>query len=185
MSSLTWADLKCQLGSDMELFVAGKDRSSDIGVELTRRSIRHQGALSPWSPADSALTLKESTSPDDYLDRTVRLMRLRGAVSTEAFPIPGRSGAAGTLLRKIKTILWKLLRYQHDRMAFQQNAINELIIGSIEFQQSVSKQTVGDLERRVAQLETELASLRNTPPKPPAHPSPLPSPSGGEGEDPS
>jgi len=148
----------------MELIVAGKDRSVDIGAELTRRAARHQGALSPWSPRDSALALKESSDPIDYLDRTIRLMRLRGAVSTESFPIPSRPEAMGTMLRKVKAVLWKLLRYQHDRMAFQQNVINELIIGSIEFQQAVTKQAIGDLERRVAQLEAELAALRGARP---------------------
>lgn len=145
----------------MELYVAGQDRSSDIGAELTRQAARHQGALSPWSPRDSALTLKESVTPIDYIDRTIRLMRLRCAVSTETFPVPGKPGPMGSILRKVKAVLWKLLRYQHDRMAFQQNAINELIIGSIEFQHTASKQAVASLEQRVAQLEAQLALLRS------------------------
>lgn len=144
----------------MYLNIAGKDRSADVGATLTRQSQRHQGKLSPWSPGDSALSLRESQSAADYLERFCRLMRLRYALSTEAFPIPARPGVAGNLLRKLKGFLWKLLRYQHDRMAFQQNSINELVISSIDFQQAASKRRIDSLEQRIRALETELACLR-------------------------
>lgn len=144
----------------MILTIAGKDRSADIGTSLSRQAARHQGALSPWSSRDSALSLKESRDAADYLDRFCRLMRLRYALSTEAFPIPARPGAAGNLLRKFKSFLWKLLRYQHDRMAFQQNSINELVISSIDFQQATAQRKLDTLEQRIRSLEAELASLR-------------------------
>lgn len=144
----------------MYLNIAGKDRSADLGATLARQSQRHQGALSPWSPRDSALSLKESQNATDYLERLCRLMRLRYALGTETFPIPARPGVAGNLLRKLKGFLWKLLRYQHDRMAFQQNSINELVISSLDFQQAASKRRIDSLEQRIRALETELASLR-------------------------
>lgn len=144
----------------MHLTIAGKDRSSDIGEDLTRRAARHQGALSRWSPADSALSLKASRDPGDYLDRYCKLLRQRFALSTEPFPVPGKPGTAGTLLRKIKSFLWKLLRYQHDRMAYQQNAINELVISSVDFQQAASRDALASLERRIRSLEAEIATLR-------------------------
>lgn len=144
----------------MYLNIAGKDRSADVGANLARQAARHQGALSPWSPRDSALSLKESRNAADYLERFCRLMRLRYSLSTDAFPIPARPGTAGTLLRKLKGMLWKLLRYQHDRMAFQQNSINELVISSIDFQQAASRRKIDGLEQRILSLETELAKLR-------------------------
>lgn len=144
----------------MHLTIAGKDRSADIGADLSRQAARHQGALSPWSPRDSALSLKDSRNAADYLERFCKLMRMRYALSTEAFPIPARPGTAGNLLRKLKGVLWKLLRYQHDRMAFQQNSINELVISSIDFQQASAQRKLEDLEQRMRTLETELAELR-------------------------
>jgi len=144
----------------MFIRIAGQDRSADIGVELASRAARHQGALSRWSPDDSALSLMTARDPGDYLDRFCRLLRLRYTVSTEAFPIPGKSGTVGTLMRKFKSILWKLLRYQHDRMAFQQNAINELVISSVDFQRAASQQSMAALEQRIQSLEAELASAR-------------------------
>lgn len=144
----------------MNLSIAGKDRSADIGASLTRQAARHQGALSPWSPQDSALSLKDSRNAADYLERFCKLMRLRYALTTETFPIPARPGAAGNLLRKLKGFLWKLLRYQHDRMAFQQNSINELVISSIDFQQAAAQRKLDSLEQRIRTLEAELAALR-------------------------
>ena len=145
----------------MYLGIAGQDRSSAIGADLTHRAARHQGALSPWAPEDSALSLRDSLNPDDYLARYVKLLQLRHALSTEPFPIPGKSGAAGTLLRRVKGFLWKLLRYQHDRMAFQQNAINELAISALDFQRTTSQQAIASLEQRIKILEAKLASHRN------------------------
>jgi len=79
-------------------------------------------------------------------------------VSTESFPIPGKPGSTGTILRTIKGILWKLLRYQHDRMAFQQNAINELVISSFDFQRTASRRAIADLEHRIRALEADAAN---------------------------
>ena len=144
----------------MQLFIDGKDRSSDIGATLARQAARHQGALSPWSSRDSALSLKESQNATDYLDRFRRLLRLRHALSTETFPIPARTGIAGALLRTFKGVLWKLLRYQHDRMAFQQNSINELVMSYVDFQQAASRRQMAVLEERLRVLEAELAGRR-------------------------
>ena len=57
-------------------------------------------------------------------------------------------------------MLWKLFRYQHDRMAFQQNSINELVISSIDFQQTSTRRHVDELEQRIQALEAEVAGRR-------------------------
>ena len=140
----------------MRLFVAGKDETAEIGGELTRRAARHQGPLSPWSAADSALSLKDSRDMAEYLERYGKLMRLRYALSTDPFPIPGKPGLMGTLMKKVKSLLWKLLRYQHDRMAHQQSALNELIISAQEFQHTAFSQRIEALEQRIQELEKRL-----------------------------
>jgi uncharacterized protein YceH (UPF0502 family) len=144
----------------MYLGIAGQDRTPDLGAELTRRAARHSGALSRWSAADSALSLRDARDPGDYLDRYGKLLRQRYAVSTEPFAIPGKPGATGRLLRRIKGALWRLLRYQHDRMAFQQNALNELVISALDFQRASSQQAITALEQRIRSLEAEVAALK-------------------------
>jgi len=137
----------------MRIVVAGQDKTLEIGGELTRRATRHQGALSPWSTEDSALSLKASNDMADYLERYGKLMRLRFALCTNPFPIPGKPGIAGCLTKKLKTFLWKLFRYQHDRMAHQQNAINELVISAQDFQNSAMRERLVALEQRIQELE--------------------------------
>lgn len=139
----------------MRIVVAGIDKSSEIGGELTRRAARHQGALSPWSATDSALSLKASRDIADYLEHYSKLMRLRYALSTESFTIPGKPGTVGSLMKKLKAFLWKMLRYQHDRMAHQQNAINELVISAQDFQNSAFEQRIKALEQRISELEKD------------------------------
>lgn len=92
---------------------------------------------------------------EDYLERYGKLMRFRYALCTDPFPIPGKPGFAGTLIKKLKTFLWKLLRYQHDRMSHQQNAINELVISAQDFQNSAIQQRLNTLEQRIQELERE------------------------------
>lgn len=144
----------------MQLELAGQDRTADVGADLTRRATRHQGPLSRWAATDSALCLKTSRSTGEFMAHYCRLLRLRYALSTEPFPIPGKPGATGRFLRRLKGILWKVLRYQHDRMAFQQTAVNELVISAIEFQREAAHHTVTALEQRIRALEAELAARK-------------------------
>ena len=66
---------------------------------------------------------------------------------------------------RFRLIWWTLGLLQHDRMAFQQNTVNELVISALTFQQAASQQSISSLERRIQALESEVASLRgNTPP---------------------
>lgn len=144
----------------MYLGIAGQDRSADTGADLARRAARHRGPLSRWSEADSALSLREARDTQDFLERYCRLVRLHTAASVADFPIPGRPGAAGTLLRQLKAFLWKLLRYQHERMAGQQNAINGLVAHAVDLQRAASREALAALEQRVQVLEAKLARSR-------------------------
>lgn len=66
-----------------------------------------------------------------------------------------RSGWQGKILVKIKTVLWKLLKFYTFRMWHQQNQINGLMVTAIEssFQQYEKK--IAALEARLAALETK------------------------------
>ncbi|MGA0333350.1 MAG: hypothetical protein ACO3N7_00020 [Kiritimatiellia bacterium] len=64
-----------------------------------------------------------------------------------------RSGWKGSFLVKMKTIIWKLLKFYTFRMWHQQNQINGLMVTAIEssFQQYEKK--ISELESRLARLE--------------------------------
>jgi hypothetical protein len=136
----------------MPLLVAGKGRSADLGEDIRRAAARLRLAQ-PYSPADSALSLKDAPDERAFLERFCRLVRLHHGVRTADFDIPARRGRAAVA---IKRALWRLLRYQHDRIAFQQNAMNELLVEALEMQQALQRRETTELRDRLARVEREL-----------------------------
>ena len=140
----------------MNIHVAGKDRTADLEPAIAAEAARLKasGSIAALSPEHSAQVLKESAGADDYLRRFVALLRLRHGVRTADYYIPRGPGLRGKVALVVKTFFWKLLRYQHDRIVFQQNLINELAIDALEFQQDRLEGEVADLRRRIASLES-------------------------------
>ncbi len=142
----------------MHLVIAGKDRTADLGAALRRDAeamARGGRDRTPprLPPAISALVLRQAGSDAAYLDEFLRLLRYRDGVDTCAFAIPGRPGPLGRLAVAVRRLLWRLLRYQHDRMAFRQNLINSALVSALEFEQSRRRAACDALERRLAALE--------------------------------
>ena len=102
----------------------------------------------------SAMMLLDARSEEEYRAEFLRLLRYRNGLDTFDFHIPRKPGPAGALAARFKGVLWRLLRYQHDRIAFQQNLINELAIDALEFQQDRLDRELAELRQRVAGLET-------------------------------
>jgi len=143
----------------MKITVANQDRTADLGAALqasarARRQSGPQPIILP--PEISALALRDAASDADYLAILIRLMRRREDSDTRDFDVPRRAGRAGALLAAVKKALWKLLRYQHDRMAFQQNLFNELTVSALEYEAARRQQEHEELIRRVAELEARL-----------------------------
>lgn len=141
----------------MQLTVASKDRSGDLGRDVAAAAARLQasGTVGALAPEHSALALKAAEDRADYLRRYLDLLRLRHGIRTADYHVPRGPGLRGKTALALKTFLWKLLRYQHDRMAFQQNAVNELAIDALEFQREELERDVADVKRRLAALERE------------------------------
>lgn len=142
----------------MKLSVAGQDRTQDLGQALRRQAgVMESGPagrkMARLPPEISALALAQAKSDDEYMDHLVRLIRYRDAVDTSDFDIPRMPGVMGLCLARLKAFLWKLLRYQHDRVAFRQNLINTQLTSALEFEFVQRRKEIADLKRRVAELE--------------------------------
>lgn len=142
----------------MKLNIAGQDKTNDLGQALRQRAeIMARGAtsrrLAPLASEISALVLTRSKSDAEYLDHLIRLIRYRDAVDTLDFDIPRKPGLAGLIMTHLKTFLWKLLRYQHDRIVFRQNLINTQLANALEFEVSQRQKETADLKQRVAELK--------------------------------
>ncbi len=142
----------------MKVVIAGQDQSATLGNEVAAAAARlaqAPGGIGALDPAHSARQLAAADSTADYLQRYLKLLRMRHGVRTANFYIPRRPGWAGQVAAWLKALLWRGLRYQHDRLTSQQNLINELAIHAAEFQQEAWQQDVAELQRRVAALEAQ------------------------------
>jgi hypothetical protein len=147
----------------MKISVAGRDRTEDLGPGLrrqaeamTRLDPRRQPARIPEEIG--ALALARAKSDAEYLEQFARLVRYRDAVDTFDYNIPRKPGLTGFLMGRLKGFLWKLLRYQHDRIAFRQNMINGLYTSGLEFEIVARRKEIAELEQRVAELEKQMVS---------------------------
>jgi len=141
----------------MKIIVANRDRSDDLGQQLAAAARERADRSVPgaFSPQHSALSLKKARTGTEYLSAFIRLLRIRGDLKTTPFDIPAKPGIHGRLSAGIKKFLWKVLRYQHDRMAFQQQIINELMTCMMEFEKASREKEIHALKRRVAALEVD------------------------------
>ncbi len=139
----------------MKVVVAGKDRTQDLGREITAAAnpLSQKGVVPFLSPHHSALSLKSARNEREFLDTFTNLTRMRHGVRTGDFYIAAQPGWKGRVMAWLKAALWRRLRYQHDRIAFQQNLINELNTQALERQNAVLTEEIGQLRRRIEQLE--------------------------------
>ena len=143
----------------MKIVVTGADRSEDLGQEITNAAramvaSRGRDELPVFlATEDSVLSLRDAKTEAGYLDRLTTVMLSRTGVGTFDFYIPRKPGPLGSAGAAVKRFLWKLLRYQHDRVAFQQNSINIQLTAAIEFMRAEYQQKIVTLEKKVAELE--------------------------------
>ncbi len=134
----------------------GKDLSAELGPVLRERARalrEHEHAPRELDEVCAARSLCRAESDAEFLDRFVALLWHKTGVSTQAYYIPRRPGPLGTLMAAGRRLLWKLLRYQHDRIAWQQNMINTQLTMALELVHTSTAQELAQLRRRVAELE--------------------------------
>lgn len=145
----------------MRLWVSGIERTGDLG-EAVRKTALGRGKSGPapaWiSPEISAMMLREAGTEEEYRAEFLRLLRYRDGLDTVDFHIPRRPGLAGAIAARFKRALWRLLRYQHDRIIFRQNLINACFTGMFEIEKKQRDRETADLRSRIERLEARLQS---------------------------
>ena len=139
----------------MNVTINGQDRTAELREKIQCLFLERAGGPEPSgvSPPISASTLRGMKSEAEFQETLLRLLPYRDNVGTGPFDIPRRPGAAGALWARFKTMLWRLLRYQHDRITFRQNLINSLFSNALEFEHRLRGRELDELRRRVAELE--------------------------------
>ncbi len=142
----------------MNISVAGQD-APQLAEQVRRTAADMQrGARRPSAVSREIGALALAGAADDaaFHENFLRLLRYRDAVDTFDFDIPRRPGPAGWWLRQMKRCLWKLLRYQHDRIVFRQNLINGLFTQALESELLLRRRETAELRARLAALEKQI-----------------------------
>lgn len=145
-----------------KVIIAGTDRTEELrrsfSPDLERMSAT--GRFLSLPAEVNALRLRDAHSASELSRRFVSLLRHRNHVDTMAFEIPRRPGMRGAVMKAVKGALWRLLRYQHDRVAFRQNLINSHVTSALEFQHELFEDELRRLRERVEELERAAAPAR-------------------------
>ena len=140
----------------MKLTVADKDRSKDLGGDIAAAAAvlaRHPDAPPALTPFHSALILRQATDTSDYLEKLLDLMILKSGGNAGDFYIQRKPGFAGACMAAVRKILWKLLRYQSERIVVQQNAVNAHFSAALQLVRQDYLLEIRRLEERVRELE--------------------------------
>lgn len=138
----------------MKIIISGQDRTAELEPDIREQAARCRAhPESVHLPKElSALSLWGARDEDDFTGRYVRLAQIKQHTDTLRFHIPRKPGPLGAAMAAFRRFLWKLLRYQHDRMAFRQNIINTQFATSLELQQDETEA----LRARIVALEQRL-----------------------------
>lgn len=93
-----------------------------------------------------------------FMERYLTCLRHVVSVDINDFTIFERRPRFAWFLVRLKTLLWKFLRFYTYRLWSQQNEINGVLLAAIEVGENRSRQRIDRLEGRVAELERKLHS---------------------------
>jgi hypothetical protein len=136
------------------IWLADKDCTADILPRLERAAAGRPPSLAEEA-ARQAPVVDLRTAPGEAAewDRWLALLRANGAVRLAEIDIPGRPGFVGRLAQRIKSTVWRLLRYQHEQVAVRQNAVNLQILAALEAERAEREAELRKLRERMAALE--------------------------------
>jgi hypothetical protein len=121
--------------------IAGVDRTEAILPSTTTPT------------TDPTSSLLQARNEEEFLTHLLAKLRTESGLHASALTPPTRPGPLGHLQGAIRRFLWKLLRYQHDHMAFQQSAINSQTAAALEFLRAEYQRDLDRLSQRLAALE--------------------------------
>lgn len=135
----------------MKITIANKDRTADLGPELRAGADANiaSGIQKSRPEMLSALTLRDAKNEQEFLARWSELIRRRSHLDTMQTDFGRKPGALGALALRVREVLWKIFRYQHNQLARQQSTINAQLVAALEFQND----EITKLRARIAELE--------------------------------
>ena len=126
---------------------------ADIQAEVSRKM--EEGVYSDARVATAERhNLANMSDSEELLKFYLNCLRETVQVDISDWEIKDRrGGAAGTLLVKFKTTVWKLLKFYTYRLWSQQNQVNGLLHTAVESSFKNYERRISELEKRIEELE--------------------------------
>jgi hypothetical protein len=142
-------------GERRRVRVAGRDGTEDLGAELARDAAGRMLACGrPPRPRHlSALSLAASADEGAFLDGFIGQVRSKDQVDVGTFETVPKPGLKGKIFHAARMLMWRVLRYQHERLFARQNTINAYLAEAIAFEREQARREIDALESRLATVE--------------------------------
>lgn len=137
----------------------GRDVSADVG-EQVRKDVERMQALQrcAFIPAHiSALRLRDAPCETVFDLNFADLLRYRQHVDTRASALDVHPGLRRLFSTVLHRALWRLMRFQHERLFFRQNLINSHVAALLEMQARHQADAMADVSARLETLERKVA----------------------------
>ncbi len=126
-------------------------------VEEIRKAVEQRRARGEYDDSRIALAerhnLQNLKNDPAFLERYLECMKPLTHVDISDFEIIEKRARFGSLLVKLKTSIWKLLRFYTFRLWSQQNQVNGILLSAIELLESRYQRRIDELESRIEKLE--------------------------------
>ncbi len=141
----------------MLLSVAGRDRTADLGAELTAAAARIGDPKLAGLLVGEAEILKlgDAANEADFLSRQLAVLGFRTQVDPGLCKPPPSPGWTGRLITLARRVLWRLMRYPHDFITGHQNAVNGQLMRALELETRLRRRETAALRERIAALEAD------------------------------
>jgi len=139
----------------MNVWIGGKLQGEAMNAEINRRSsmLLNDPMLQPRPGSLDTDLLSGVTDANLGERKFLEMLRHKSQIDTQTFTMPRKPGLWGGLMVAVRKLLWKILRYQHDRMSIRQNRVNSWIISLVESRTESIQADMNQLQKRLAKLE--------------------------------
>jgi len=140
----------------MNIWIGGKQQGDVMNDEINRRAsdLLNDPLLKPQPGSLDTDLLGNVKDTNQGNVKFLEMLRHKSQIDTQTFTVPRKPGLMGEIMAKVRKFLWKILRYQHDRMSTRQNRVNSWIISLVESRTETLQADMNQLQERLAKLES-------------------------------
>lgn len=139
-----------QIGADgIDVHALEKEILAAVAEKRARGA--YDDALVARAERNNILTMKDDEA---FLEQYLACLRQIVPVDINDFEILERRSRLAPLMKALKKVIWKLLKFYTYRLWSQQNQTNNVLLAAIEIMNRRHEAEIKALKERIAQLES-------------------------------